>query len=320
LVPTSQLIFCFISVHQPPLIRTSVAWNGTSEYLYILANHHGSSHRHVYESQPWYTKLVPQKMSAAPKVLNLRKRKPNPGAFREPSRSPGPEDDETAEEPPRKKCRPKPASSPEPPSNVGQASSNNTESSSANKTQKPSSTSSSEGNSHENPSRQLGPLDQDSLPMEEVTQTRMSTRNRKEVPSQTPSNSSRASSVSPTDPPPSSAASHNRDRSISHASSQTAVASNTGRRSASVLSASTAVDGRGPTKSKQPATYIGDQTEAKEASDTQSDDEGMVTRGRASRARADFAKITSETDFEKLKFGKSLTAARNGFQKTKRKP
>ncbi|KAF9451988.1 hypothetical protein P691DRAFT_806098 [Macrolepiota fuliginosa MF-IS2] len=313
-----------IALHQPPLIRTSVAWNGTSEYLYILANHHGSSHRRAYESQPWFQKLVPQKVLVAPKVLNLRKRKPNPGAFREPSKSPGPEDDDPVDEPPRKKAKSKPATSPEPSINAGKGSSDTAESSNANKTQKSSSAASPKDNSHENASQQPAAADQDNIAIDEVTQTRMLTRNRKGISSQTsqtPSTSSRASSMSPLDNSASSS-SHSRNRSISHASSQTAVAPSSSRRSASVLSASTVVDGRGSAKGKQPAHDNSDQNQdGKETSDVQSDEEGMVTRGRASRARVDVSKTMSEVDPDRAKSGKqALNITRTGVLKAKRKP
>lgn len=309
-------------MHQPPLIRTSVAWNGTSEYLYILANHHGSSYRHAYESQPWFHKLVPQKASVAPKVLNLRKRKPNPGAFREPSRSPGLEEEEPVEEPPRKKIKSKPPTSPEPTVDPIKESLDVAESPAVNKTQKSSSAPSPRDNSHENSSQQPGVADQDSIAADEVTLTRMATRNRKGVSSQTPSTSSRASSVSPLDNPATSSSSHSRNRSISHASSQTAVASSSSRRSASVLSASTAVDGRSSAKGKQPAHDNNDQSQdGKELGEAQSDEEGMVTRGRASRARVDVSKTNSEVDSDRAKNGKqALNATRNGIQKVKRKP
>lgn len=306
-----------VALHQPPLIRTPVAWNGSSEYLYILANHHGSSHRQSYETQSWYQKLVPQKSSAAPKVLNLRKRKAIPGAFREPSKSPGPEDEDVVEEPPRKKVKARAAISTESSPNTEKGSSDDVESSSANKTQKSSSASSPGGVSHETASQQPGTVDQAGLPLEDLSQMRMSTRNRKVASPQASSTSSRASSISPTEPAPS-GSSHSRTRSISHTSSQTAVASSS-RRSASVLSASTIVDGRNSAKGKQPA--IDGQNEGKENTDAQSDDEGMVTRGRASRARVDPSKNASETESEKVKGGKQIsTAPRNGIQKAKRKP
>lgn len=310
------------AVRQPPLIRTSVAWNGTSEYLYILANQHGSSYRHAYEDQPWFRRLVPQKSSAAPKVLNLRKRKQNPGAFREPSKSPVPEDEDTVEEPPRKRSKPKPAKSPEPSTSTGKVASDTTENPSVDKAPKSASASTTpKDNSHENTSQQPGTSDQEGMPVGEVAPTRMSTRNRKAVPSQTPSSSSRASSVSPLDH--STGSSHSRNRSISHTSSQTALASNSSRRSASVLSAATAVDGRSSTaKGKQSTSDGGDQPqEAKETSEiTQSDEEGMVTRGRASRTRVDFSKIISETDSDRARNGKQTSnSARYGSQKAKRK-
>ena len=83
-------------VHQPPLIRSRVAWNGTPEYLSILANHHGSTWRQFFENKDWYQMLVPPK-SGVPKVLNLRKRKVAPGAMREPSKSPSPDEEQEVE-------------------------------------------------------------------------------------------------------------------------------------------------------------------------------------------------------------------------------
>ncbi len=310
-------------MHQPPLIRTSVAWNGTSEYLYILANQHGSSYRHAYEDQPWFRRLVPQKSSTAPKVLNLRKRKPNPGAFREPSKSPGLEDEDTVEEPPRKRSKPKPAKSPEPSTSTGKAPSEATENSIANKTPKSTLDSTiTKDNSHGNNSQQPGISEQDGMTVDEAPPTRMSTRNRKAVSSQTPPSSSRASSASPVENVTSSATAHSRNRSISHTSSQTAVPPSHSRRSASVLPAATAVDGRsGTAKGKQPASDGGDQIlDGKESSDVQSDEEGMVTRGRASRTRIDSSKITPEADSDRAKNGKqTLTNSRHSSQKAKRK-
>ncbi|KAF7782659.1 hypothetical protein Agabi119p4_2035 [Agaricus bisporus var. burnettii] len=297
-----------IALHQPPLIRTPVAWNGTSEYLYILANHHGSSHRQAYESQPWFHKLVPQKTSTAPKVPNLRKRRQNPGAFREPSKSPGPDDDDTIDEPPRKKPKSKLTTSPEPPADIVKPSSHVSESSSANKPQKSSIAPSLASNSHATSSQQSEP---DITHAEEAIQTRMSTRNRKGGSSQTASTSSRASSLSPAD---NSTASHSRNRSISHVSSQTAVASSSSRRSASVLSAATIVDGSSSSKGKQ-------HEDPKDTSDAQSDEEGMVTRGRASRARVDTLKTTPEVISDRMKSSKpGPNAARTASQKVKRKP
>ncbi|TFK26475.1 hypothetical protein FA15DRAFT_654311 [Coprinopsis marcescibilis] len=82
-----------ISLHRPPLIKSSVAWNGKPEYLSILANQHGGTWRQFFELEAWYTILVPPKPSTPPRALSLRKRKVLPGAFREPSRSPGLEDE-----------------------------------------------------------------------------------------------------------------------------------------------------------------------------------------------------------------------------------
>lgn len=310
-----------IALHQPPLIRSPVAWNGTNEYLSILANHHGSTYRHVYESQPWYEKLVPQKSSVAPKVLNLRKRKPNPGAFREPSRSPGPEEEDPVEEPqepPRKRVKPKPAASLEPSPLGHKGPSDMANSSTTNKTHMPTSASSLGSNSHENMSQHPEPPP-GSPPTDTVAQTKPSAKPRKTAPSQAISDSSRASSVSPPDLAAVTTNTHLRNRSTSHASSQTVVASSNGRRSSSVLSASTAVEGQGTGKGKQPARDRGDQ-DGKEISDTQSDEEGMVTRGRASRVRVDISKASPEVESDRVKGGKqALNRARYGAQKAKRK-
>ncbi|KAF5317046.1 hypothetical protein D9611_003943 [Ephemerocybe angulata] len=81
-----------ITLHNPPLIVSPVCWTGKNEYLALLASHHGVSWRPFYEHKPWFTVVCPPKPSTPPRQLNLRKRRVVPGALKEPSRSPGPED------------------------------------------------------------------------------------------------------------------------------------------------------------------------------------------------------------------------------------
>jgi len=244
-------------------------------------------------------------MSAAAKVPNLRKRKAVPGAFREPSKSPGPEEEEeeeeeeeVVEEPPQKKVKSKPVDSPRPSPITEKDSLDPAPSCRVERGQNLSLVSSPEGTLHENVA---GTVDQEGLGLEDASQPRMSTRKGKGVGSQTCSTCSRSSSLSRGEGR--APHSHSRTRSISYTSSQTAVVSNH-RRSASVLSATTVVGGRGCMKRKQAS---GDSKEHSE-----DDDEGMVTRGRASRARVDAVKMVAE---EKTRGGKQ-----GSMPKVKRKP
>jgi len=209
-------------------------------------------------------------MTAVPKVLNLRKRRGVPGALREPSKSPEPEEDEIVEEPAKKKVRTKPIDnsmssekgSPEmaPPYEVEKSSW-------------------AEGISHENVAA-----------AESLEEMRMSTRKHKGDGSQSSSSCSRSSSLSCAEP----GSSHSSTRSISYTSSQTAVVSNS-RRSTSVHSATTVVDGTGPVKRSDAATE---------------DDEGIVTRGRASRNRVEAMKMVAEKE----------TKNKQSRQKVRRRP
>ena len=94
------------TVHRPPLIRSRVAWNGISEYLFILASLHGPTSSPLYETKDWYLILNPPKASSPPRVPNLRKRKPQQADLRE---TPGSVVDQEAdeEEPPTKKPKTK---------------------------------------------------------------------------------------------------------------------------------------------------------------------------------------------------------------------
>ncbi|EAU91416.2 hypothetical protein CC1G_01905 [Coprinopsis cinerea okayama7 len=76
------LIYCN-TVHDPPLIKSSVKWFGKHEYLAVLATQHGRAWKEIYESKDWYTILVPPKPSTPPR--GLRRRRMAPGALKEPS-------------------------------------------------------------------------------------------------------------------------------------------------------------------------------------------------------------------------------------------
>jgi len=194
-------------------------------------------------------------MTAVPKVLNLRKRRGVPGALREPSKSPEPEEDEMVEEPAKKKVRTKPID------NAVSSEKGSPETAPPYEVEK---SSWAEGISHEN------------VATGSIEEMRMSTRKHKGDGSQGSSSCSRSSSLSCAEPD----SSHSSTRSISYTSSQTAVVSSS-RRSASVHSATTVVDGTGPVKRSDAATE---------------DDEGIVTRGRASRSRVEAVKVVAEKE------------------------
>ncbi|PFH50899.1 hypothetical protein AMATHDRAFT_47511 [Amanita thiersii Skay4041] len=307
-----------ISLQQPAIIRSNVAWNGTPEYLSILANHHGSGWRQLYENKDWYQILVPPK-STMPKVLNLRKRKVAPGAMREPSKSPSLEGDQEVEEPVPKRPRTKRGKSPE--------------KSSMKKNNEPNTqiipTGSPLISDKFMPPEELTPLDTPlpdanilegtseekesvSLPRQGGRQLRRrTTATTQPVPeSVVPLHDTCDSPeedlallASPTNstllPPSSSTTSanlHSRNRSTSHTSAGTLVGSVNGRRSSSVLSTSTAVDvpngtdGKNKTLNNKEAEQSesppslengseGDEADMHEGHDDES--VGVVTRGRA---------------------------------------
>ena len=339
-------------VHQPALIRSDVAWNGTPEYLSILANHHGSTWRQFFENKDWYPILVPPK-SGVPKVLNLRKRKVAPGAMREPSKSPSP-DEEQEEEPIPKRSR-----------NL-----------SARITEK-------RAINNDNTSHIDMPLSppilNDVMPLDEITpsdtphsiakslpqdpfeekepsrsngrQQRRRKRTTTKVTNEQGSDaneSTRSSSNGPVDSalaalpddtnspqssidcgPTDSASStnsHARNRSTSHASAGTLVGSSHGRRSSSILSTCTAVDGGAATRDKkkglkEKATEQCDSYESENRSEADAttnevdDDEsvGVVTRGRARGKTTE--KLTSASVVSRPK---ATTHTTNSRKRTKK--
>ncbi|KAF9012444.1 hypothetical protein BDQ17DRAFT_1321466 [Cyathus striatus] len=285
-----------ISLHQPPLIRSTVAWNGIPEYLCILANQHGPTWRRVYEAQPWYHIIVPPKESASSKVINLRKRKAAPGAFREPSRSPPIDEADVIDEPRSKRLRIQRPASPEKKSTID---------ASKNEVQDPvpstsnqittSATTHTPPSSHPPAQPTTPPRGPSAMLPDDAAQTedspRASNRKRRKAPSRYPASvRSRESSSSPT-----AESSDTRLRSSSHASSESTVVapeSDQGR-SGSVSSSSTTAASTHSKELKTDGMITDDPQEGKplEDSDARSegsvDSEGMVTRGRASRTRSD---------------------------------
>ena len=291
------------TVHNPPLIISPVAWNGTPEYLAILSNHHGPTWRHVFETKPWFTTLVPPKAPTPVRVPNLRKRKVAPGAFREQSKSPVIDESE-GDEPPPRRVRTVRQVTPDRADSAGCANASVEEESAPVK--------SSRGKARSKVSPATHPLldqSQDSAPatlpdamveddvlIDELPATkRTSTRKRRKISPASryphaissretssslgdtliPSNTSHSSSPPPT---------HSRNRSTSEASAKTAVESDE-RRSMSVLSAETAVEALGSKKRKPTASVSEEAKEMDEGTPPVDAEEGMVTRGRALRAR-----------------------------------
>ncbi|KAF8345948.1 hypothetical protein F5887DRAFT_1074020 [Amanita rubescens] len=311
-----------ISLHQPALIRSDVAWNGTPEYLSILANHHGSTWRQFFENKDWYPILVPPK-SGVPKVLNLRKRKVAPGAMCE-SKSPSP-DDEQEEEPISKRSRNLPARITE------KRAINNDITSHIDTALSP------PISNDVMPLDEITPLDtphfiakslpQDSFEEKEPSSQlrsngRQQRRRKRPSPKATheqgsdANESTRGSSNGPVDSalavlpddtnslqssidsgPTDSASStnsHARNRSTSYASAGTLVGSSHGRRSSSILSTCTAVDGGAATQDKKKVlkekgseqcdSYESENRSEADATTNEADDDesvGVVTRGRA---------------------------------------
>lgn len=297
-----------ISLHQPSLIRSNVAWNGTPEYLSILANHHGSTWRQLFEDQDWYQLLVPPK-SGMLKMPNLRKRKVAPGAMREASRSPSP-DEQEPDEPVPKKSRNVDVKGvdTQPVSNSVSA-----------ETDIPPRTAASPAISDNSmPLEELAPADTlpsitELLPEKKVPTSRSRPNGRQQRRRKRPaavvtieqcpaaSSSSRASSDDLADGTQTSSSvnnkssstsnAHLRNRSTSHASAETLVGLSHDRRSSSVLSASTAVDG-GTEKGKDPkhkeiqgkSCETENKSEDPDGSTNEADEGesvGVVTRGRA---------------------------------------
>lgn len=319
-------------MHNPPLIISPVAWNGTPEYLAILANHHGSTWRHVFETKPWFTTLVPPKAPTPVRVPNLRKRKVAPGAFREQSKSPVIDESEEGDELPPKRVRTIRQVTPDGADTAGCANASVEEESAPVKSSRVKARSKlSPATSTPHP-----PLDQsqdsapatlpdtvveDDAPIDELQATkRASTRKRRKISPASrypqaissretssslgetlvPSNTSHSSSPPPT---------HSRNRSTSEASAKTAVESDE-RRSMSVLSAETAVEALGSKKRKPTASVSEEAKELDEGTPPMDAEEGMVTRGRALRARPKITHVDPllEASCGVTKLDKAVTA------------
>jgi hypothetical protein len=268
------------SVHRPPLIHSRVAWNGVSEYLFILASLHGPTSSPLYEAKEWYPILNPPKATSPPRVPNLRKRKPHQAGLRE---TPGSVDQEVDEEEPPTK-RPRTKRIPKSRKSQGSKAADDRLI--------------DERHAEVSPAISFTPLpstdlDNLSIPtgcvqlsVEEPPSltTRGAARNPKwkaQTPHTPDSSIPSASSAIPT-PPFATPASHSRNRSTSQTSNKTLVAE---RRSASVSSALTTVevltaekDGTLEGKTDQAAD---DPSESEGKPDSEF---GMVTRGRASKA------------------------------------
>lgn len=297
-----------ISLHNPPLITSPVSWNGTPEYLSILANHHGPTWRHVFEPKPWFTIIVPPKAPTPVRVPNLRKRKVAPGAFREQSKSPAIDESEEGDEPPPKRVRTTRQVTPDRADSAGCANAFVEEESapvrpSRAKARSKVSTATSTTHPLLDQSQDFAPatlpdaMVEDDPPIDELPATkRASTRKRRKISPASryphaiissretssslgetliPSNTSHSSSPPPT---------HSRNRSTSEASAKTAVESDE-RRSMSVLSSETAVEALSSKKRKPTASVSEEAKELDEGTPPVDAEEGMVTRGRALRAR-----------------------------------
>jgi hypothetical protein len=266
-------------VHRPPLIHSRVAWNGVSEYLFILASLHGPTSSPLYEAKEWYPILNPPKATSPPRVPNLRKRKPQQAGLRE---TPGSVDHEVDdEEPPAKRPRMKRA-----PSSRKSRGSKVTDDRMMD-----------ERHAEVSPAISSAPLppkdlDNVSIPtgglelsVEESPSltTRGAARNpkRKAKTSHTPDSAVPPTSSAIPTTPIATTASHSRNRSTSQTSSQTLVAE---RRSASVSSALTTVEVLTEEKDGILEGKIDHSVDEPSESEGKPDSEsGMITRGRASK-------------------------------------
>jgi hypothetical protein len=275
------------SVHRPPLIHSRVAWNGISEYLFILASLHGPTSSPLYQAKDWYLILNPPKAASPPRVPNLRKRKPQQAGLRE---TPASVDQEgfDEEEPPAKRQKTKRT----PNSKKPRRSKDNHDP--------------VVNENHADPwSSSVSPKDLDNVsipagdcevPVEPSSlTTRAAARKSKNAALETtPTPDSSTPVSSTTTSTLVSSPSHSRNRSTSQTSSETSSKTLVAeRRSASVLSAATTVEV--PTVGKEEAQDSNGDQVADDDSDSggKPDSEaGMVTRGRASKARTTAGKIS----------------------------
>ncbi|KAG6845911.1 hypothetical protein H0H87_000717 [Tephrocybe sp. NHM501043] len=246
-----------IALRTPQLIRSKVAWNGEAEYLFILSSLHGASSLPV--DKDWFQVLNPKAPSAS---MNLRKRKAPQAEQIEPLGEEYRSELEGAR-PKRPKTRSTRLVKP-----ADLAAPENT---------KPTTKDSSLPD--EPPTSSTTSL---SL-QDNTTTSNTDICSHQTSPTPDPLSLPRAGSASPA-----AAATginmpapyvRNRNRSISQTSSQTTLVAEE-RRSVSVLSNITAVEvhiGNGPEKVIKDDHHTSDSEEEKE---------GMVTRGRANKARA----------------------------------
>lgn len=318
-----------------------VAWNGTPEYLSILAIHHGSTWRQLYETKPWFATVAPPKPSPQARQLNLRKRKVVPGAFRDLSKSPSLEDE--GDEPVR-------APSPE----LGEDTGPLTKPSDKRKTRAPRKTKpppppsplSSATNSPEpavltlSPEQDPAGLSADVDPPTIETATR--SKRKISAPSRYPQSVSYLQQVSPAlegslllgpgQPVEPIISGHTRTRSTStDSSAKTAVASDVSR-SASVASGATAVDARGeasPSKKRKSLDDDADELEdvrlqnldlADPDEEGAEDDEDVgIAHGRGKRTRKPILNDTlDDAIFEKSKSVRNGSSARTNRKRARK--
>lgn len=311
---------------------------------------HRPGWRHLYQGQPWYNIVVPPKPATPPRQLNLRKRKAAPGAFRDPSRSPGLEDvdgDELAV--PRHAGTASRAPSPEPAEEVAAPKKRAQRSRAARTKSKPhpSPPTPSLPNSPEASALTLSP-EQDlvilSADNEQAT-IETATRSKRKIspPSRYPQSVSGAQELDPIPDasllqgpgvmPPAMAeqlmGSHSRTRSTStDSSSKTAVASDVSR-SVSVASGATAVDaGDASIPAKKRKSMERDDEESAEDSldlvdavdEGQEDEESArVPHGRSKRLRKPVATVSlDDAVLEKANQNKAGTSGRTTRKRARR--
>ncbi|TFK73963.1 hypothetical protein BDN72DRAFT_956047 [Pluteus cervinus] len=284
-----------IALHRPQLIQSKVAWNGTPEYLSILAIHHGPGWKQLYEKETWYTTLVPPKTVSPVRIPNLRKRKP--AQVDVPENLAVGDEEEDIEVPPPKRTKTRRAQSPSrPPKGILQITEEPlTHSNDAKFGLSPTPADEMVCDEDQNsPTEDSANQPEDNIV--EDPPTRMTTRRQKRKAAEASSglpeiSASRSPSCTPA--PASgggggiaatSAVVHSRNRSTSQASAETVVASNE-RRSQSVLSAATAVEAMHPTRKSKAPQGDGDAESVDGSVSGEIDVAPRVTRGSTRRGK-----------------------------------
>ncbi|KAF8070567.1 hypothetical protein FPV67DRAFT_1028145 [Lyophyllum atratum] len=281
-----------IALRSPQLFRSKVAWNGIPEYLFILSGLHGSSS--LPTDKDWYHMLNPSKVPSPP--MNLRKRKVQQVEQTEFLDMPEDEDD-SEPRPKRSKTRStrnvrsRTVATPEP----AKLNSNDFILSEAS----PASTTISLPTEDTNTLRAISQL---GSPPEHTISPIQSSASAQRKPSHQKPNARQSSSTpdpltlpGAASPSPvsglitsTSTISHTRNRSFSQASSQTLVSTDE-RRSVSVLSNITAVEDRIVCGGAEDTIKVDHSVSDSEEVDGKAEHEspsGMVTRGRANKARS----------------------------------